>query len=222
MRDTRQASGLRATLNRAFIVLGAVGSTLVVFLVIPLIQAITAEKDHELEVRKVETARLPPPPPPPEPEPEEEKQEQEEPPELEPEAPPLDLQQLELALEGGSGDGWVKGDFSVKLDALDKKGGGGDALFSLADLDQTPRAVYQPNPVLDAAVRRRAPGKVYVLFIVEPDGKVVNPIVQSSTDPIFERPALNAVKKWRFEPGKRNGKAVRFRLRYPIVFPEGL
>jgi protein TonB len=45
--------------------------------------------------------------------------------------------------------------------------------------------------------------------------------VQQSTDPVFERPALAAVKQWRFEPGKRNGKPVRFRMRVPITFPKG-
>ncbi|MBZ0258769.1 energy transducer TonB, partial [bacterium] len=52
-------------------------------------------------------------------------------------------------------------------------------------------------------------------------GQVENPIVQKSTDPIFENPALSAVKKWKFEPGKRNGEPVRFRMRVPITFPKG-
>jgi protein TonB len=45
--------------------------------------------------------------------------------------------------------------------------------------------------------------------------------VQSSSDPVFEAPSLAAVKQWKFEPGKRNGKPVRFRMRVPITFPEG-
>ena len=61
---------------------------------------------------------------------------------------------------------------------------------------------------------------VYVLFVVSERGKVENPRVWQSTDPALERPALAAVKKWRFEPGKRNGKPVRFRMRCPITFPK--
>jgi protein TonB len=38
---------------------------------------------------------------------------------------------------------------------------------------------------------------------------------------VFEAPALKAVKQWKFEPGKKNGKAVRFRMRVPITFPKG-
>jgi len=59
-----------------------------------------------------------------------------------------------------------------------------------------------------------------VLFVVNERGHVENPIIQKSTDPVFERPALNAVKQWRFEPGKRNGEPVRFRMRIPITFPK--
>ena len=30
--------------------------------------------------------------------------------------------------------------------------------------------------------------------------------------------ALKAVKQWKFEPGKRKGKPVQFRMRVPITF----
>lgn len=116
------------------------------------------------------------------------------------------------------------GDFAVKLNTLPGGSSGGDSvdsLFSLADLDQKPRVVHQPGPVLDASARKKAPGTVHVLFVVDQQGRVENPVVQKSTDPVFERPALAAVRQWRFEPGKRNGQPVRFRMRVPITFPKG-
>ena len=69
-------------------------------------------------------------------------------------------------------------------------------------------------------MRKKLPGSVSVLFIVDQQGRVENPIVQKSTDPVFEKSALNAVKQWKFEPGKRKGQPVRFRMRVPITFPE--
>jgi protein TonB len=96
-----------------------------------------------------------------------------------------------------------------------------DAVFSMADLDQKPRVIYQPGPTMDAKIRKKAPGTVYILFVVDQSGRVANPVVQKATDPAFEKPALAAVKQWKFEPGKRNGKAVRFRMRVPITFPKG-
>ncbi len=215
-------SFLGALVQRVLTVLGAVTMTTTFFLVLPIIQAISAPPANDLVLNTVETAMEPPPPPPPEEEIEEEEPEEEEPPQLEEQAQPLDLSQLELALDpGGLSDGWTTGDFAVDLGSVTDGAKDVDALFSLADLDQAPRAIYQPSPVLDAKVRKKAPGTVYILFIVDERGRVQDPIVQSSPDPVFERPALNAIKKWRFEPGKRKGEAVRFRMRVPITFPKG-
>ncbi|MFA5087686.1 MAG: energy transducer TonB [Candidatus Omnitrophota bacterium] len=171
-------------------------------------------------VQTVDTVVEEPPPPPPEEEPEEEPETEERPPELTETAPPLDLSQLELALNPGFSDGWVAGDFTLKLNVMSSEGEDFDALFFVDDLDQKPRVVYQPGPVLNETLRRKTPGTVYILFIVDQDGRVVNPTIQRSTDSSFEIPALAAVKQWKFEPGKRNGKSVRFRMRVPITFPE--
>jgi protein TonB len=135
-------------------------------------------------------------------------------------APPLDLSQLELALNPGDGAG-VIGDFVQKLAPLASSGEQVDALFSMADLDQKPRVLYQPGPVLNKQARQKAPGTVYIIFIVDQNGRVENPIVQKSSDPVLERSALAAIKQWKFEPGKRNGQPVRFRMRVPITFPKG-
>jgi protein TonB len=57
-----------------------------------------------------------------------------------------------------------------------------------------------------------------VVFTVDQQGRVENPVVQSASDPAFEQPVLAAIKQWKFEPGKRSGKAVRFRMRQPFSF----
>jgi protein TonB len=215
-------SFLSRVVHRVLCALGATSLTLGCFLVLPLIQVITRPAGADSIVRTVDTAQLPPPPPPPEPEePEEEEQPEEAPPELNEEAPPLDLAQLEMALNMGLGDGWMSGDFAVKLDSVGASAKDVDQLFDIADLDQKPRAIYQPSPTMDAKLRKRAPATVYVKFIVDEHGRVANPIVDSSTDPAFERAALSAVKQWKFEPGRRRGEVVRSPMRVPITFPEG-
>lgn len=208
-------------LHRVLVILGAAAFTLVFFLVLPLMQAINKPPTESLTVQEVAVVDTPPQAPPPEPEPEEEPEEPDEPPKLAEETEPLDLSQLELALNPTFGSGALAGDFSVKLNTESVGGDDVDALFNLADLDQKPRVMYQPGPTLTGQLRRQAPGTVYIIFIVDEGGRVVNPTVQKSTNPIFEGPALSAVKKWKFEPGKRNGKAVRFRMRVPITFPKG-
>ncbi len=221
----RPASGqslLRRLGHGVVVVVGALGFAVALFLVLPLIEAIAKPPDSDLIVQSIDTANIPPPPPPPEePEKEEEKEEEEEPPKLNEEAPPIDLSQLELALNQGIGGGdWLAGDFGVKLNAVASSTADVEALFSSSELDQMPRVIHQPGPTLDRRLREKAPGTVYVIFIVEQDGRVYEPKVQQSTDPIFESAALTAVKQWKFEPGKRNGEPVRFRMRVPITFPK--
>jgi len=196
------------------------------FLVLPLIQTISKPPATDTIVQEFDTGEIEPPTPTPEEESEEEPETEEEPPQLSEESQRLDLSQIELALNQGAGDGVGTIASAVKLKLTNAvTGGGGDALYALSDLDQRPRIVYQPSPRINSKVRRQTrdgKGKVFVIFVVGKQGKVENATVQSSSHNVFERPALAAVRKWRFEPGKRGGQAVRFRMRVPIVFPEGL
>ncbi|MBN1256993.1 MAG: TonB family protein [Planctomycetes bacterium] len=219
--DNGKPAFIRKLLHYLWVVSGASGLTLAFFLVLPLMQTISKPLIDDLLVQSVDTANLPPPPPPPEIEEEKEPEPEEQPPELAEEAPPLDLSQLELALNPGFNESWMGGDFTVNLNTIASSGDDLDALFSMADLDQKPRIMYQASPILTRALRAKAPGTVYIIFIVNKRGQVEKPIVQKSTDPIFDKPALAAVKQWKFEPGKRNGQPVRFRMRIPITFQKG-
>lgn len=229
MKNSRSFKIFRDVYYRLWIILGAVAVSLALFLVLPLLQNITKPPATDLVLQNVDTGNVEPPPPPLEEKREQEVKDEEQPPELAEAVPqPLDLSQLELALNPGFSEGWIGGgDFAVNLNSLmatanaSMGGSGLDAIFSELDLDEKPRVIYQPSPAVNAQMRRRAPGTVYILFIVDERGRVVEPRVQKATDPIFENPALKAVKQWKFEPGKRKGKAVRFRMRVPITFPKG-
>ena len=217
-----RSSLARRVFDRFVVALGAIGLTVAVFLVLPLLQAISEPPDLGAEPPPVDIAVLPTPDPPeeeeepePEPEPEPETLEMDEP------APMLDLAQMDLLLEPGFGEGGFGS--GLLLDLKTGLGGDGqaDELFALADLDREPRVISQPGPILTGKLRSRGPGRVYVVFIVDKDGRVKTPKAQSSTDPVFERPAVDAVKKWKFEPGERRGEPVSFRMRVPISFPKG-
>jgi len=210
-----------ALLRRLIVVMGALTFTVIMFLVLPLTQSISQPPDADTIVQSVATSEIEPPPPPPEEEPPKQEKPEEKPPDLAEVQEPLDLSQLELALNpGAGGDGWMSGDFAVSLKPVVSAASNSDSLFSLADLDQKPRIIHQPGPTLSGQMRRKLPGTVYIIFIVDERGRVENPIVQSTSDPIFEAPALAALKQWRFEPGKRSGQSVRFRMRVPITFPK--
>jgi protein TonB len=214
---------VREIFHRLLVVVGAVVLTLAFFIVLPLMQSISKPPTDDLILQTMDVGNIEPPPPPPQEEVQEEPEPEDAPPELTEEAPPLDLSQLELALNPNPGfsENWMGPDFTVKLNTIVSDSKDVDALFSIADLDQKPRIIYQPSPILNLKIRKKAPGTVYIIFVVDQKGRVENPVVQKSTDPVFEKPALVAVKQWKFEPGKRNGKAVRFRMRVPITFPKG-
>jgi protein TonB len=201
---------------------GALAMMLGCFLLLPVLQAISATVPKDLELRSVDTAALPPPPPPPV---DEDKQQEKppddaKPPEMQESAPPLSLDQLEIALNPGTGGGDVAGDYTIKIQGLAAAGGGkdGDDLFSLADLDQKPRVLFQQQPTLNAQLKKRMPATVNIVFEVDENGRVDKPAVQTSSDAAFEPVALAAIKQWKFEPGKRAGKPVRFRMRQPMTF----
>jgi periplasmic protein TonB len=89
-------------------------------------------------------------------------------------------------------------------------------------LDHEPRARVQPAPDYPYDARRAGlDGTVVVEFLVDEAGNVYAPVVRSATATVFVDAALRAVRKWKFEPGKKNGRPVRFRMMVPIEFRVG-
>jgi protein TonB len=94
-----------------------------------------------------------------------------------------------------------------------------DAIFSIAELNRPPRLIVQVAPDYPLEMRRRkVEGTVLVAFLVDQQGKVVNPKVESSTHQAFDGPAIAAVRQWKFEPGVRDQEKVVSRMRVPIRF----
>ena len=92
-------------------------------------------------------------------------------------------------------------------------------IFSPDALDRVPNAKVQIPPDYPYAMKQSgAGGSVLVEFDVDTAGHVVRAEAINYTDREFVEPAVRAVRKWRFEPGRRNGKAVPFRMAVPIEF----
>lgn len=91
--------------------------------------------------------------------------------------------------------------------------------IDVTELDGGPRVRAQVAPFYPAEARRLGlDGTVTVAFTVDESGRVVAAKAVDCTDDIFCAEAVRAVSKWRFEPGRRNGRVVRFRMAVPIVF----
>lgn len=92
-------------------------------------------------------------------------------------------------------------------------------VFDSAKLDRVPRALAQISPRYPAEAKMRGlDGEVVVEFTVDESGRVTSCRVVSSSSREFESAAVNAVKQWRFEPGRRNGRVVRFSMAVPVMF----
>jgi protein TonB len=189
---------------------------------------------EEMDAEKERQEEQPPPP-------EELKEQEEQPPEATQapsavdvsagdDAPALDaasLSALEAALGGGGSSG---GDFGggASLASGGRIGGKGGpnadgeeftGAFSMSEIDQRPRALMQVAAGYPSEMRaRKAEGVVTVIFVVDETGRVVNPRVEKATHPEFEKPALEAVRQWKFEPAIKGGKRVSCRMRVPFRF----
>ncbi len=102
---------------------------------------------------------------------------------------------------------------------LDGIGPIGPTAFSYKELDGAPRARMQARPVYPPEARQNGlMGEVLVEFTVDETGVVVDAHAVRSSERMFEESAVRAVARWRFEPGLRGNRPVRFRMAVPIVF----
>ncbi len=144
---------------------------------------------------------------------------------------PAALAALSLsALEGALGSGGSGGEsfgLGFNLTSGGRIGGVGapgkelaeEMVFSLSELDVRPRALFQSAPTYPSELRsKKIEGLVHVLFVVDVEGRVTDPKIEASSRPEFEVPALEAVRRWKFEPAMRSGKKVAARMRVPIRF----
>lgn len=100
-----------------------------------------------------------------------------------------------------------------------KLGQGMKDLFDVANLDQPPvlRVPVQPNYPFEMR-RAGISGEVLVEYIVDSSGRVSQAQVVRSSQREFEQPAMQAVLKWQFRPGRKGGRAVNTRVQQVITF----
>jgi protein TonB len=154
---------------------------------------------------------------------------------LEPALEAASLSAIEAALSGAAGDQSFGGALSfasggrIGGTGRGPQGSGGsgsqsqaDAAFSMADIDQKPRPIFQVAPSYPSELRaKKTSGEVWLLLVVDARGRVSNVRAEKSSHPAFVKPAVEAVKQWKFDPAIRGGKKVACRMRVPIRFTLG-
>jgi protein TonB len=185
-----------------------------VLLALPISQLITeygGRSRTDVDVVEIKPPTMMDQPPPPE-----EIDDEDDIEDIEQDREPPTLEQLELSMNADL-SGLTSSNFTVPTinvgDQLE------DIIYELSDLTQPPRPVSRPAPTYPPELRRAGiSGTVVLMFVVRSDGTTSNITVQKSDNPAFEEPAIRAVRKWRFDPGEKDGKAVNTRVRLPIPF----
>lgn len=90
---------------------------------------------------------------------------------------------------------------------------------SLPDNIQPPVPVNTVAPRYpDVMKRAGVDGVVQVYCLIDENGRVKEANVAQTSDRSFNEPALEALWKWQFQPGRRDGVVVPMRVNVPVRF----
>jgi periplasmic protein TonB len=108
----------------------------------------------------------------------------------------------------GTGEGIGKGDLT------------GYAPFAPGTRGVTmPRLIYDPDPEYTEEARRlKQQGNVLVAGVVGADGKVHDARVQHALGLGLDEKAIEAVRRWKFEPSRYNGQPVAVKIMVEVNF----
>ncbi len=156
------------------------------------------------EIEQIEEEELPPP------------EEEEPPPELEEEPPQLSLDQLDIALNPGTG-GSLAGEFAMPSIGTSQRDLGTEDFVDFSDLDQVPRPIGVSGFNFPRRLRTKSVnGRIVLLLKLNEEGRVLDVQLDSSNLPAFDSFVLGEVKRWRFTPPTQQGRPVKAKARLPI------
>lgn len=206
------------SIGLAISVAGSVALTLILFGAIPFAHRVATPRGA-VELVKLGEFEKPP-------EEEKEPEKAQEEPEKKEEKPPepvLTDAPIEIALpyanlEIASGTGgafWGSGESEVKQFVEDLV----TDTVDVSELQKRPEPVSTVNPVYPEALKKaKVEGLVTLVFVLSEEGRVEDPRVENSTRSEFDKPALDAIRKWRFRPGEKDGAPVRTFIRQALRF----
>ncbi len=88
-----------------------------------------------------------------------------------------------------------------------------------AEYDVKPVPVKTPPPEFPSSMARDGIAGVVALKVeIDETGAVTSCAVAKSSNVEFDKPAMNAVKNWKFKPAQKGGAPVKVSLVIPIRF----
>jgi periplasmic protein TonB len=97
--------------------------------------------------------------------------------------------------------------------------GVGPGIFHVGEGVSAPRAIYTPEPEFSEEARKaKYQGVVVLNIVVGTDGRVHNPRVVRSLGMGLDEKAIEGVKTWKFDPSKKDGRAVAVEMNIEVAF----
>ncbi len=98
-------------------------------------------------------------------------------------------------------------------------GGYGGSVYRVGGSVSAPRAIYDPEPEYSEEARKaRYQGSVLLWAVIGPDGTPRDVRVARSLGMGLDQKAIEAVRKWRFEPARKNGQPVAVQINIEVNF----
>jgi len=96
---------------------------------------------------------------------------------------------------------------------------GTSKIYAASKAVKPPKAKHMENANYPENERKaRETGRAFLHVIVDDQGAVRQPTVDGSTNPEFAKAAMDAVRKWTFEPARLNGQPVAYVIRIEMRF----
>jgi TonB family protein len=119
----------------------------------------------------------------------------------------------------GSGDGGGVGIGRGPGIGAGTGGGIGGGVFKVGGGVSAPRALYAPDPDYSEEARQaKYQGTVVLWLVVGPDGRPRDAKISRSLGMGLDEKALEAVRRWKFEPAMKDGKPVAVQINVEMNF----
>jgi TonB family protein len=98
-------------------------------------------------------------------------------------------------------------------------GGIGGGAYRIGGGVSAPRAIYAPDPEFSEEARKaKYQGTVVLWVVVGPDGRTHDIRIQRSLGMGLDERAIDAIRQWRFEPGRKDGIPVAVMVNVEVNF----
>jgi TonB family protein len=85
-----------------------------------------------------------------------------------------------------------------------------------------PKVLYREQPIYPFVMKATGlRGDVLLEFIIDKTGAVRDPVIVRTNNPGFNEAAIDALLKWKFEPGRVDGELRDTKMQQPFVFDMG-